>query len=182
MAHFGGSCHCGCSRARSLREAGQQDAGPTGATTSIRRRPKSAPASRDLVEDLLERARSAAFSPRADRRGWEAVRTAALLRGRGDHGRALSLLDEVVTRFEDEAVVTAAYSCATAIHSDMGDPLTAIRVGSDRLSRHSSEALENALARAYWERFEQTGDEVDFDAWRRFRERLADRPPRVLAG
>jgi hypothetical protein len=68
------------------------------------------------------------------------------------------------------------------IHCDMGDPLTGVRVGSFRWRHHATEALENALARAYWERFAQTGDEVDFDAWKRFREGLADRRPRVLAG
>jgi hypothetical protein len=64
----------------------------------------------------------------------------------------------------------------------MGDPLTGIRVGAYRLGYHRSQALENALARAYWERFEQTGDEADFEAWERFRESLAARRPAALTG
>jgi hypothetical protein len=92
------------------------------------------------------------------------------------------MLDEIVARFEDDEVVTAAYSCAVAVHCDMDDPLTGIQVGTYRLGRHSSGALENALARAYWERFEQTGDEADLDVWKHFREKMIAGRPHVLAG
>lgn len=126
----------------------------------------------DLIDALFERARSAAFADDAHRRGWEAVRTAALLRQEGQHDRALDLLDDVVATFAYEDVVRAAYTCAVAVHCDRGTPETGLTVGRPFWDQAASPELGNALVRAYWERFEQTGDVDDREAWLRFKDEL----------
>lgn len=126
----------------------------------------------DLVDALFERARSAAFADDAHRRGWDAVRTAALLRRDGRHDVALELLDDVVARFRHKDVEIAAYTCAVAIHCDRGDPATALAVGRPFWDRDPTPELGNALVRAYWERFEQTGLLDDRDDWLAFKDEL----------
>ena len=119
----------------------------------------------DLADYLFERVRSAAFSDDAHRRGWIAVRTAALLRNEGEHDLALELLDEVAERFEHDDVVRAAYACAVAVHCDLGNPGRAILIGLPVWAERPTIEVGYALARAYWEHFLQTGDEADRDAW-----------------
>ncbi|MGH3060269.1 MAG: hypothetical protein ACRDNA_02530 [Gaiellaceae bacterium] len=126
----------------------------------------------DLVDGLFERARSAAFADDAHRRGWEAVRTAALLRRDGRHDMALDLLDDVVARFRYEDVEIGAYTCAVAIHCDRGDPVTALAVGRPLWDRGPSVELGHALVRAYWEHFKQTGLLDDRDDWLAFKDEL----------
>jgi hypothetical protein len=130
----------------------------------------------DLIDALVGRLRSAALSSDAHRRGWDAVRTAKLLRDHGKFERALGLLDEVVARFEHVDVVCAAYACAVAIHCDRGEPATGISVGRTAWRDERTSELGNALARAYWERFEQTGDLDDRAAWRAFKDELKSEP------
>jgi hypothetical protein len=125
---------------------------------------------RDLVDDLLERVQSAAFASDGHRRGWDAVRTAALLRDRGLTERALNLLDEVVERFDYHDVVAGAYACAVAIHCDTGNPERGIKAGRTIWDATQSVELGNALARAYWDRFEQTDDPDHRAEWVEFKE------------
>jgi len=179
MAHYGGGCHCGCSRARSVLEPRALAKQSSQLSRSRRfgrlaakrptREPTRAPTRAGLVDDLVDRVRSAAFSSQSHRRGWDAVRTAALLRREGSFERALKLLDDVVTRFGHGDIVSAAYACAVAIHCDLGDPATGIAVGRTASHKRSSAELNNALVRAYWERYEQTNDASDLSAWRRFK-------------
>jgi Tetratricopeptide repeat len=125
-----------------------------------------------LVDDLVERVRSAVFSGNAQRRGWDAVRAAALLRRQGRHEGALELLDDVVARFEYPDIVSAAHACAVAVHCDRSDPAMGIKVGRPAWNDRQAPELGNALARAYWEQFERTGDVADREAWARFKESL----------
>ena len=123
----------------------------------------------DILDLLLERARSAAFSDDAHRRGWDAVRLAALLRKEGRFDDALGLLDDVVARFGAlPDVEAAAYASAVAIHCDAGRPATGVRIGRPIWERSRSAELGTALARAYWELAEETGDPSDRDAWASF--------------
>jgi thioesterase domain-containing protein len=126
----------------------------------------------DLFDDLLERAWSASLAADAERRGWEAVRMAAMLRKQGEHQRALQLLDEITTHFEHEDVVRAAFACAIAIHCDLDEPETGIVVGRPIWNSTPDAPLGKALVRAYWERAEQTGAAEDRDSWARFGEEL----------
>ena len=128
--------------------------------------------STDLFDSLFERVRAAAFADEGHRRGWEAVRVAALLRQEGRHEQALELLDDVVRHFDYGDVERAAYTCAVAIHCDLGAPQTGITVGREVWNRGPSPELGNALVRAYWDRFEQTGDLADRDAWIAFKDEL----------
>ena len=127
---------------------------------------------RDLADELVDRVRSAALSSDGHQRSWDAVRTAALLRKNGESGRALELLDDVAARFGYEDVVSAAYACAVAIHCDRGNPDIGITVGRGVWRCLGNVELGNALARAYWERFEQTGDVNDRSAWNSFKMEL----------
>jgi hypothetical protein len=178
MAHFGGACHCGCTGARTLGGNGSTPkavglpASDETSTAEVQMRPTTA-----LVDDLVERVRSAVFSSTAHRRGWDGVRAAALLRRQGEHERALQLLDDVVARFEYPDIVSAAYACAVAVHCDRGDPATGIKVGRSAWIEEPSPGLGNALARAYWEEFERTGDDADREAWARFKEGLVESVP-----
>jgi hypothetical protein len=119
----------------------------------------------DLSDHLFEQIPSAAFSDDAHRRGWDAVRTAALLRRKGEHEGALALLDDIVGRFQHEDVVRAAYACAVAVHCDLGNPGRAILVGLPVWAGRPTLEVGYALARAYWEHFLETGDAADRDAW-----------------
>jgi hypothetical protein len=122
----------------------------------------------DLFDSLLERTRSA-VSRATHRRAWDAVRTAALLRHEGEYSRALQLLDDVVLRFEHADAVTAAYACATAIHSDLGKPGLGVTVGRPVWDETPSSELGLALARAYWEHSELTHDVGELEAWKQFK-------------
>jgi hypothetical protein len=119
----------------------------------------------DLLDPFFERAPSAAFSDEAHRRGWDAVRQAALLRREGELERALALLDDVVEVFEHEDVVRAAYACAVAVHCDLGNPGRAILIGLPVWAGRPTLEVGYALARAYWEHFLETSDAADRDAW-----------------
>jgi hypothetical protein len=101
-----------------------------------------------------------------------AVQTATLLRKSGRHEMALDLLDDVVDRFRHDDVEAAAYTCAVAIHCDRGDPAMALAVGRPLWDRGPTAELGNALVRAYWERFEQTGLLDDRDDWLAFKDEL----------
>lgn len=195
MAHFGGACHCGCSRARSKRQTSLEHARVVAPSPKrVERRSESVsqqhsapprperaarqvntPQRADVVDELLARVRSAVFSTAAHDRAWDAVRIAARLRAAGDFGRALSLLDDVVAGFDHDDVASAAYACAVAIHCDQKDPVKAISVGRTGLAVRRSPALENALVRAYWERFEQTRADEDRRSWLAFRQSLEPR-------
>ena len=131
----------------------------------------------DLFDLLLARARSAAFADDGHQRGWDAVRLAALLRKEGRLDDALRLLDDVVERFPYPDVESAAYACAVAIHCDAGRPGTGIRVGREVWERSRNAELGSALARAYWERAEETGDPLDRDAWAAFGKQLEAAQP-----
>jgi hypothetical protein len=133
----------------------------------------------DLLDVLVDRARGAAFTADPLGRGWEAVRTAALLRQRGELEEALSLLDGVVAHFEHPELETAAYACAVAVHCDAGRPGTAIRVGRPVWEATGDEHVGRALVRAYWERAEETGDPLDRDAWAAFGRELGERQAAV---
>ena len=105
------------------------------------------------------------------------MRLAALLRKEGRLDDALRLLDDVVERFPYPDVESAAYACAVAIHCDAGRPGTGIRVGRDVWERSRNAELGSALARAYWERAEETGDPLDRDVWAAFGKRLEAAQP-----
>jgi hypothetical protein len=126
----------------------------------------------ELHDALLERVRGAAFNQDAESRAWEAVRTAALLRKDARHEPALVLLDDVVDRFRDGEIEVAAYACAVAIHCDRGEPAVGVKVGRPVWERKRGVELGNALVRAYWECFEQTGIADDRDAWVAFQDEL----------
>ena len=128
--------------------------------------------SSDLFDLLFERVRAAAFADDAHRRGWEAVRAAAILRQESRHEQALVLLDEVVGHFGYDDVEHGAYACAVAIHCDLGSPQTGITAGPAVWNQSRNPELGNALVRAYWERFEQTGDVDDREAWLAFKDEL----------
>jgi hypothetical protein len=126
----------------------------------------------EAFDALFDRVRAAAFTDDVGQRGWEAVRTAALLRQHERYETALALLDDIVDHFRHDEIEAAAYACAVAIHCDRGEPATGLSVGLAVWARNQSLELGHALARAHWERFEQTDLAHDRDAWLAFKDEL----------
>jgi hypothetical protein len=124
----------------------------------------------EAFDALFDRVRAAAFTDDVEQRGWEAVRTAALLRQHERYETALGLLDDIVDHFRHEDIEAAAYACAVAIHCDRGDPTTGLAVGLGVWRRNRSLELGHALARAHWERFEESGLTDDRDEWLAFKD------------
>ncbi|HEU4451028.1 MAG TPA: hypothetical protein VFR63_13745 [Gaiellaceae bacterium] len=127
----------------------------------------------DVFDALAEPGRSAAPGDEAaESLGRLGLRTAALLRREGRFDLALELLDEVVERFRDPDVETAAYAAAVGIHCDRGQPATGLAVGRALWETRPSVELGYALVRAYWERFEETCAADDRDDWLAFKDEL----------
>jgi hypothetical protein len=88
----------------------------------------------DLAHDLVVHAREVAGSGKRDllgaalaaaraiprERGLALVHLAGALRDYGRYDEALAFLDLVESRYEDREVIRAAFTCAIAIHGDLG--------------------------------------------------------------
>jgi hypothetical protein len=105
-------------------------------------------------------------------RAFRLVHLAGALRDDGDHSLALHVLDVLLEQQPPHEAELAAWSCAIAIHCDLGDPIKGYRLGERVRATGVDEHLLNALVRAYWDAFQKTGVPALREKWQRCSEDL----------
>lgn len=123
-------------------------------------------AGRAEKRDILASALDAARAPEGSQRGWTLLHLAGAMRDHEDFDAALSILDLVAERFEDdEGIVRATFSCAVAIHGDRGETELANVLCDEQRSRGPLDVkfLRAELrARQAW--LDRTGEEAAYIA------------------
>jgi tetratricopeptide (TPR) repeat protein len=129
-------------------------------------------AAHGLARDVRGRAIAAAISPDPDSRCYALLSLAAALRKEGESETALTVLDAILALQPPPDVERAVYTVAIAVHTDRGDLDTARKLAEQTRREGVDPHLLSALARLYWELYDDTKLEEFRNEWRHAAEAL----------
>jgi hypothetical protein len=117
------------------------------------------------MRSAIELAVSAAIEPEPEQRAWALVALAHRLRRERSGALARLAVDSVIALDAGPAPTRAARTVSVLLLADDGHLGAAAALGEQLLAEAHDPGVLKALARVYWERWQETKDEAWRDRW-----------------